>query len=182
MDPVNIILCGLPGCGKTSIGKILAEKMGRPFLDTDVVLEQLYIVLTEQQLSCRQIAAKEGMQFFNELEHNILSLLVKDECKGHIIATGGGILSHPGNIHLIQKLGNVVYIKASSQEILKRLLTKGMPTYLNSEDPEGSFSALAMKRTPLYEQVCSTTVDISGCGLDAAYELVRSKCSKVCEI
>lgn len=153
---MNIILCGLPMCGKTTIGKMLAAQLKWGFIDTDRCIEKAYCLKTGKIKSCRQIYLDEGEKIFRELEKEQIASL--QATKDHIIALGGGSL---GDRQVVQALGFIVYLKTPISVLWKRIQWKGIPAYLDPYDPEKAFYALAEKRTLLYEKAANATLDTS---------------------
>lgn len=154
----NIILCGMPGVGKTSAGRILASQMSWQFIDTDIALEVYYERMSGNALSCRQIYQTIGEMSFRLLENQILTqfLLYKD-C---IIAVGGGTLNHLDNIHLLKQIGKIIYLKNDCNVIYNRLLqSNAIPAYLDPENPYVSFKQLAQQREPIYESAADCIID-----------------------
>lgn len=149
---MNKLLCGLPGCGKTTIGKLLAEKLAYSFIDTDCLIERHF-----SMPSCREIFLQLGEKAFREIETETLESL--RGCNYAVIALGGGVLETPGNDVLLQGLGEVVYLRASVEVIWSRLLKKALPAYLDPKDLYGSFIDLARRRGSLYEKVAGKIVD-----------------------
>ena len=130
----NIVLIGMPGCGKTTIGKALAEKTGRKFVDSDDM-----IVETAGK-SIPDIFAEDGEDVFRKIETDVLKALCKDS--GLIIATGGGIVTRPENKNIIRQNSVVVYLDRD----IRDLPISGRP--LSMRD---GIEALATVRLPLYE-------------------------------
>ena len=111
----NIILIGMPGCGKSSIGKILSEMTGRPFIDAD---EEL-IRMTKRPIP--EIFAEEGETAFRRYETKVLSELGKRS--GCIISTGGGCITREENYPLLHQNGRIIWIRRD----LKVLPSEGRP-------------------------------------------------------
>ncbi len=154
---MHIILIGPPMCGKTTLGKMLASRLGVNFIDSDELIENAYYLLNKQKLSCREIYTLHGEQLFRELEKNvIISLEPKDPS---IIALGGGCLCTELFSH-IQTLGLVLYLKAPVDLLWERTNQRGIPAYLAKENPEKSFKELLHLREPLYEKLATTHLDI----------------------
>ena len=131
----NILLIGMPGCGKTSIGKALSEKTGREFADSDDL-----IVKTSGK-SIPDIFAEDGEEVFRKIETDALKTLCKRS--GLIIATGGGIVTRPENKNIIRQNGVVVFLDRNIAE----LPVSGRPV-----SKRDGVNALAAVRLPLYEQ------------------------------
>lgn len=156
---MNLILCGLPMSGKTTIGKRLAKQLNWPFVDLDERIEQAYFALTGQQLLCRQICQFEGEPMFRRLEKEQMSAL---QCaKNHVIALGGGTLSDDDSKTLIQQMGEIIYLKASAEMIWRRLELHEIPSYLDQNHPKTHFYAIANQRMPIFEQVSDHIIETS---------------------
>lgn len=160
----NIILCGLQKSGKTTVGKLLAAKLNRPFSDTDNLIEQAYAEQTGLSLSCREIYIKEGQAAFRALEKQQIALLVS--VKQRVIALGGGSLIDGDSASLLQTMGPLVYLKTPSQIIWNRIQTVNFPAHLAAADPEKSFKEMVDKRLPLYETYATHVIDTSGRTVD----------------
>ena len=116
---MNIILCGLPGVGKTTIGKQLAQKLERPFIDTDVLIEQLIKYDTGKEYSCRQIFKHYGESRFRDYESQVISSLIK--CQSCVIAIGGGSLLLSCNVKVLKTIGVLVYLETRVEKLQHRI-------------------------------------------------------------
>ena len=130
----NIALIGMPGCGKSTVGRYLAEAMGRPFSDIDELIE------TVAGKRIRTIFAEDGEQVFRSLETRIIGEETKRT--GLVIATGGGVVTRPENLDLLRQNSLIVYLKRELSELITdgRPLSQGM-----------GVEALAKQRLALYE-------------------------------
>ncbi len=156
---MNIILCGLPMCGKTTIGKLLAEKLKKNFYDTDQLLEEAFAFQTGSNSSCREIFKKEGEDIFRKLEkEQITSLQSVNES---IIAVGGGAWSDAENVIMLKKLGHVIYLKVLPELIWDRVRSRGVQAYLDQNNPEKDFYKLAEARLPHYEIAADESIEIN---------------------
>lgn len=113
----NVILTGFMGTGKTSLGKLLATKLGRPFVDIDKKIED------ETQLSIPQIFEQFGEAHFRELEKAAVKEL--SERRGLVIATGGGTVKDEENIRLLKNSGIIICLTTEPEEILNRTARRG---------------------------------------------------------
>ena len=113
----NVILTGFMGTGKTSLGKLLATKLGRPFVDIDKKIED------ETQLSIPQIFEQFGEAHFRELEKAAVKEL--SERRGLVIATGGGTVKDEENIRLLKSSGIIICLTTKPEEILNRTARRG---------------------------------------------------------
>lgn len=155
---MNLILFGFKSCGKTTLGKKIADRMGRPFVDTDRLVEELYKKRTGQDLNCREITKQVGEEGFRRLESDVVEQL--KEMKDTIIALGGGLILIPGTAEVLAKLGKLVYLKVSEATLKGRILNRPLPTFLDPLDPEGSFERIYREREPRYEKIFALSVDL----------------------
>lgn len=169
---MNLILTGLPRSGKTTIGKKAAAKLGWLFVDTDGLIESSYERQTKKRSTCREILLQEGEHHFRELEREQIASLKK--FTQTVIAAGGGSLGAPDNIENLQQAGLMIYLKTSVDIIWKRILETGIPAFLDADDPEKSFYAIAKKRLPLYEATADAIIEASTLSEEKIVESVLS--------
>jgi shikimate kinase len=136
----QIYLLGFMGSGKSTVGALLAHKLGWPFIDLDAVIE------SGQGLSIREIFDKSGEPFFRQLEYAALTEVSKAEPA--VIALGGGTFVQPLNFSLIRETGGVTVFLDSPIEVLRERCTKmnNRPLF---QDPE-VFNQLLELRLPFY--------------------------------
>lgn len=132
----NIILIGMPGCGKSSVGKYLAEKLGREFLDCDEEISKL-------GESPADLIKKYGEEHFRKIESEVLAELCKKS--GTVIATGGGAVTKERNYDIIRQNATVVFIERA----IERLSTQGRPL---SEGGGDKLIKMYEQRYPLYKK------------------------------
>ena len=133
-ETTNIILVGMPGAGKTTIGKITAEKMGREFVDTDEVISQRYGMP-------KDIIKTQGEATFRKIEADVFSEFSKKSSL--VISTGGGIVTIPENLEKCRQNGYCVFIERK----IELLETKGRPL----SQGDGAIQKLYEVREPLYK-------------------------------
>jgi len=134
MKTQNIALIGMPGCGKSTVGRRLAQRMGRPFADIDALIE------AAAGKRIPEIFADDGESKFRLLETRILG--EEANKNGIVIATGGGVVTRPENLDLLRQNSLIVYLKRELDE----LMTVGRPLSQNM-----GLHTLAEQRLPLYE-------------------------------
>ena len=147
----NIILVGFMGTGKSSLGRLLAKKTGKRFLDTD----QLIVQKEGKEISV--IFQEKGEEYFRGVESSVLQGLHLST--GRVIATGGGIVTIPANTAILKELGFVVWLQAAEQEIFKRVSRNSKRPLLKTENPRKTISDLLAKRSPLYGSACHFSID-----------------------
>lgn len=148
----NVILIGMPSCGKSTIGVILAKTLGLHFVDTDLVIQSL-----EGRL-LQEIIDEDGLDYFFRAEEKAI-LAVSPE-KPSVIATGGSVVYSEKAMLRLKALGKAVYIKLPLDEIKKRLTnikTRGVAINKGQTIDE-----IYDKRIPLYEHYADITVDANG--------------------
>lgn len=155
---MNLILFGFKSCGKTTLGKMIAIRMNRPFFDTDHMLEQLHHKLTGDLMHFREIHKKIGEDAFRALESDVLQEL--KSIKNAVIALGGGSILNPKNAAFLAKLGQLVYLKVSKETLKRRILGQELPSFLNPADPEGSFEQYYNERKEKYEAIPAISIDL----------------------
>ena len=144
----NIVLIGMPGSGKSTVGIILAKMLARPFLDTDILIQ-----LVEKR-SLQDIIDHEGHMALREIEERVL---LEVNCKNHVIATGGSAAySKRAMLHL-KKNALIVFLDASLKTLKSRIHnyeTRGL-----AKSPEQSFADLFHERFELYNRYADITID-----------------------
>ncbi len=138
----NLILVGMPGCGKTTIGKALAIRMGRRFLDTDDAIAE------KTGRTPSEILRSDGIVVFRHLETQCVAEFGKQN--GAVIATGGGVPTVAENADLLRQNGKIVFLRRP----LKLLAKENRPLSLAK-----SIEELAAERLPLYESLADFSVD-----------------------
>ena len=149
MKKRNIILIGMPGAGKSSVGVILAKALGYEFIDTDLVIQH-----REKRLLREIIADEEG---FLAIENEVNATLEADES---VIAPGGSAIYGKEAMEHFKEIGTIVYLKLSYEDLAKRLGNlKGRGVVLKEGQ---TLKDLYDERSKLYEQYAEITVDESG--------------------
>lgn len=154
-----ISLVGLPGVGKTTVGRRLARELDHEFVDCDALLEE------RLQCSIREFFEVEGEPRFRELESRLLIELV--ERTQTVMATGGGIVLREANRDLLRLRTTCVYLNARPQALAHRLRYDTKRPLLQGSDPHARLVALAAERDPLYREVARIEVEAGGQPLGA---------------
>lgn len=139
--PRHIYLSGFMGTGKTTIGKLLAARLNRPFLDTDHLIE------SKLKLSVQQIFTKHGEDFFRHEEY--LALQSLNGLRPHVISLGGGIVLRYAN-RLILQQGVWINLNSSPARILQRTANSRRRPLLKSANKRETIEALLKARAPYY--------------------------------
>jgi shikimate kinase len=157
----NIILIGMPGSGKSTVGVILAKMIAKRYLDTDILLQNI------EKRSLQDIVDKEGHMALRDVEQKVLLGI---QCTNHIVATGGSAAySEPAMMHL-KKNGIIVFLHADLPALNQRIHnyeTRGL-----AKRPDQSFQDLFEERLALYEKYADITVQSSNMTQDQVCDVI----------
>ena len=154
MEKKNIILIGMPGAGKSTVGVILAKRIGFNFIDTDLIIQ------AQEKCRLQQIIDAHGLQNFRKIEEQMLLNL---QVEHSIIATGGSVVYSEKGLKALGRTGPLIYIQVSLTALQKRIADMGQRGLVMSKGQ--TFEQLYQERTPLYEKFAELT--ISGEGVNA---------------
>ncbi|HAS73168.1 MAG TPA: shikimate kinase [Clostridiales bacterium UBA8960] len=161
---MNIILIGMMGSGKSSVGRALARRMAFNFFDTDEMIEEM------QGLSIGKIFELYGEKHFRNLEVDLVEKL--SSVRDAVISTGGGIVMNPVNTMMLKNLGHVVYLKGSIQQLLSHLdgETANRPML-----KDNTIEVLLRVRAPLYASTAHLTVEIDNKTIEEVAEEISAE-------
>ena len=156
---MNIVLFGIKGSGKTTIGKLLAKKLGKAFIDTDRLIEEVYQVNRQKKMSCRQIYEEVGPVTFRALEYEVVQSL--QDVQKSVIAVGGGVMLLHENVEALKKRSHLVYLVFDREPLKKRVLAKDpLPAFLDPNSPEASFDKMYDERDDFYKKILKELIII----------------------
>ncbi len=146
-----ISLIGLPGSGKSTVGRQLARRLQLPFFDSDHVIEQ--------RLGCsiREYFEREGEDRFRDLEVTVIDELTQNP--PGVLSTGGGVVLRPENRQHLRERTRVIYLNSSPDELFRRLRHDKNRPLLQVADPLQRLRDLHAQRHPLYRQISHFSVD-----------------------
>jgi len=147
-----IVLVGLPGAGKTTIGHRLAQRLSIPYIDADQAAEE------QLGQSIRSFFEKCGESAFRDVEEQILCNLLQGDSSG-VISTGGGVVLREANRRLLKEQAFVIYLNASPDELFRRLRNDQQRPLLQVADPLHQLHELKKQRDPLYREVAHFIAD-----------------------
>lgn len=163
----NIILIGLPGAGKSTMGVILAKTLGMKYTDTDIVIQE-----SDGRL-LQDIIDTKGTDTFLEIEERTILAL---NCHNTVIATGGSAVFSRRAMEHLKSGGYIIYLKITFDEMIERLSnirTRGIVLRKGESLPE-----MYTERIPLYERYADITIDCSGNHFEAAVENILDAVSR----
>lgn len=146
----NIILIGYMGSGKSTVGRKAAKAVEYNFLDTDSLIEK------EEGMTISKLFEEKGEPYFRERETETIRKLIA-EPKGNIIATGGGLPMKEGNAELLKELGTVIYLKAETNTLVRRLSGDTTRPLLQKGELREKIETMLAIRGPVYE-ACADVV------------------------
>ena len=151
---MNIVLCGMMGVGKSIVGVRVAERTGRMWYDTDVVISDRHGRISD-------IFEFYGEAHFRALETEIVRELSARD--GLVISTGGGPVLKPENNELLKKNGKIFFLRATFETLLKRVRAdETRPLLKNTGKTAETLGKLLKERTPVYEHVADYIIDTDG--------------------
>ena len=160
----NIVLIGMPGCGKSTIGVILAKTLGIGFVDTDLIIQQ-----RENRL-LQDIIDKDGIDFFLDCEAEAVKTVA---CDNTVIATGGSVVYRVEAINHLKNNGKIFYLDVPLNEIKKRLSnisTRGVAAKKND-----SVENIFAEREALYKKYADEIINLTDCTVEQAVEMISKK-------
>ena len=160
----NVVLIGMPGCGKSTVGVVLAKVLGYRFLDSDLLIQE-----SENRL-LHDIIEQEGIEGFEEIENRVNAAI---SVKRSVIATGGSVVYGRQAMEHLKEIGTVVYIKLPYDEInhrLGNLEQRGVAIRKNQ-----TLKDLYEERVPLYEKYADIIVSEENLTISQTALLIRDK-------
>ena len=146
-----IALVGMPGGGKSTVGRQLARRLNSPFVDADAVVEQ--------QIGCsiRTFFDREGEERFRDIESGVIADLM--ESASGVVATGGGLVMRAVNRDSLRNRTTCVYLRSTPEELLRRLRHDTKRPLLQVADPLARLRQLFVQRDPLYREASHFVVE-----------------------
>lgn len=167
MGKSNIILIGMPGSGKSTVGVILAKLLAKRFMDTDILIQN------RANRSLQDIVDNDGHMVLRRIEEEVLLSI---RCKNHVIATGGSAAYSEAAMQHLQKDGITVFLRANLPTLKERIHnyeTRGL-----AKRPEQSFQDLFEEREVLYKRYSSISVECSNLTQDQVADAIAQRITK----
>ncbi len=168
----NIYLVGMPGAGKTTVGRHLARRMQRPFIDADHEIE------ARTGVRIPLIFDIEGEQGFRDRESRVIAELANES--NLVVATGGGVVLRPENRTALKQGGTVVYLHASPRLLFERTRLDPNRPLLQVADPMQKIEELFAQRDPLYREVADIVINSLGGSINHLIKQVERELHKQC--
>jgi shikimate kinase len=170
---MNLVLMGYRGTGKTSVGRFLAARLTKPFLDSDELIK------ASSGKNVRKMVEEEGWSFFRREEKRVVAELSRND--GCVVALGGGAVLDEENVRNLKDKGFFIWLTAGAETILNRLSgdgqTPGQRPSLTGKDPDEETRSLLKTREPLYAKLADCRVETS----DRTIEEVAAEVLRILE-
>jgi len=153
----NIVLVGFMGTGKSTVGRVIAQKLGFHFIDTDDVIEQT------SKVKISDIFAEHGEVYFRDLESQAVKSVAL--MKNQVVATGGGVVLRSSNIDLLRTGGPIFCLNATPKAIWDRVRSSRSRPLLRGPDPLKKIETLLDKRAPYYA-LADHQIETTGVSVD----------------
>ncbi len=162
--PLRISLVGMPGCGKSTVGRHLARQLGLHFVDSDAEIERRI------GMPIREFFDQHGEPAFRDVEQDVIDDLTQAD--GSLLATGGGAVLRPSNREALHSRTHVFYLRATAEELHRRLRHDTQRPLLQVEDPLKRLRELFRDRDPLYRRTAHFVVESARPSVPALLSMV----------
>ena len=174
----RVLLVGMMGAGKTTVGKLVARRLGWRYVDSDEEVQ------AATGRTVKQLFEAGGEQAFRPLESEALAAALDDD-RPAVVSVAGGAVLDPANRQLLRRAGTVVWLRARPETLLERVRAdtsaaqalRGVADHrpLLDRDPAGTIVRLERERRPIYEEVADVAVDVDEIGPEAVAEQVLER-------
>jgi shikimate kinase len=161
---VILSFVGMPGCGKSTVGRHLARQLGRPFVDSDAEIER------EIGCSIREYFDQHGEPAFRDVEQRVIDALTRRD--GIVLATGGGAVLRPANRDALHGRSTVFYLRSTPDELARRLRHDTQRPLLQGVNPQLKLRELFRERDPLYRRTAHYVVEAQRPSVHALLNMV----------
>jgi shikimate kinase len=162
--PLRVSLVGMPGCGKSTVGRHLSRQLGLQFADSDAEIERRI------GMPIREFFDRHGESAFRDVEQDVIEDLTQKD--GALLATGGGAVLRPSNREALHSRTHVFYLRATAEELFRRLRHDTHRPLLQVEDPLKRLRELYRDRDPLYRRTAHFVVEAARPSVPAMLSMV----------
>lgn len=157
----NVILVGMPSCGKSTVGVVLAKTMNKGFVDTDILIQQ------REKKTLQEIIDAQGNEYFHNVEE---SVLLDFDGEDYVVATGGSAIYFDRAMDRFKERGRIVYLQVSLDTVLERL--SNIKTRGVTLEKGQTLADLYARRIPLYEKHADIIIPGDGCTVEEVVEKI----------
>lgn len=165
----NIILIGFMGSGKSSVGRYMEESEGFALIDTDEYIEK------QQNDSINNIFANKGEEYFRNLETECIKELITLNTDMTVISVGGGLPMRGENQKLLKELGKIVYLRATVDTLVSRLMGDTIRPLLKGGDLRQKITELFEKREATYEGIADIVIDTDNYSPKEIHNIIKER-------
>jgi shikimate kinase len=160
---IKIILIGMKGSGKTTIGRLLAQRLHVAFIDADSEIEKMHQREKGEVLPFREIFSTYGATYFQTLDAESLRHIARgQEYTNFVFACGGRTPLQEENQQMLKELGTIIFLNVEKAVLLKHIFAQGTPAFFRyKDDPQRSLEELLQGRQPTYRALADIVIDIS---------------------
>lgn len=172
MFRTNVALVGFMGAGKSTVGRVLAERLGKTFVETDTLVEE------KAGMSVADVFAQRGEQCFRDLEAAVVEEV--SQLRHCVIACGGGVVLRNDNVAALRASAVIVYLEASPQSVLERLGPhSAVRPLLSGPEREQRVMELMLQREPVYVSAADIAVRTDGLPVDHVVQSVEGRLAEL---
>lgn len=157
----NIVLVGMPSCGKSTVGVVLAKTMNKGFVDTDILIQQ------REDCTLQEIINEKGNDYFHRVEEQVL---LDFDGENYVVATGGSAIYFDRAMSHFKEKGKIVYLKVSLDTVLTRL--NNIKTRGVTLEKGQTLGDLYNQRIPLYEKHADIIIEADGLTVEEVVERI----------
>lgn len=162
---MNIVLIGMRGSGKSTIGKRLAQKLQKTFIETDTIIE------IKQRLTVRQIVKKFGWKYFRDIESDVAREVARFE--NAVIATGGGLVIRAQNVHFLKKNGFFIHLTANIDTLIARIgKDPNRPSLTGNKSVFGDMEEIGRLREKFYQDAADEIIENDKTHVEEVVEII----------
>ncbi|GAB6090439.1 shikimate kinase [Spirochaeta dissipatitropha] len=159
----SIVLLGIKHVGKTTLGQDFASRHRMAWMDLDdMILDRAREVHSLECSTIREVYIQLGKQRFQELETSSARYLNINQGRRMVVSTGGGIADNLPALHELANIGVPVYLYEEESVLFHRIMSRGLPPFLDAKAPDQSFHELYIRRDRIYREAASLVVDLQG--------------------
>ncbi len=165
---MNIVLIGMRGAGKTTVAKLLSEKLKNPYIETDELVEK------KANMTIPQIVEKYGWEYFRDIESEVIREISKKD--GVVISSGGGLFTKLENVKALKQKGKFFWLQVGIDSILKRIGDDpNRPSLTGKKSRREDMDNILQERKQLYKSAADEVIDTENRSADEVAKIIIEK-------